>query len=112
MSETTIKEPTPQEKRAALLKTRQDAIDARAAELKTNVGKWFKPKIVDPRFPNRILKVISYDGIKNTTLSGLVHVFTVDSYNPRMSWTPPATALIEEHEPCDAPVETETQLPN
>jgi len=121
------KEPTAEEKRTTDLKARQDAeaakakairdaTEARALLLKANEGKWFKPVKADPKFPNKLVQVIAYGGVKKVFIGELkpetatdVHIYIVESIHPSARWTPPAYQFLLDYEPTDAPAEAASE---
>lgn len=117
-----VKQPTQDElsrqrKDAAISAQKEIArqVVARADELKKNVNLFFRPKQPRRGFPNEIVQVQSYEGVRKVVIDGSLtdaHVFGVRSWHPDSSWTPPASKFLEDYEQTDAPTDmTANQLP-
>jgi hypothetical protein len=83
---------------------RNAAIEKRADELKVYEGRYFAPNIPVKGFPNQIVKVLNYIGVRYT-MSGEAHVFRVESWNPDRIYQPSATQFLSDFHEVPAPVE-------
>jgi hypothetical protein len=72
-------------------------LDVRALLFKSCEGKSYRPNVVDKRFPNKTVKVLSYVGVGRLGSGELAHLMRVESKNPGSIWMPPATKFLEEH---------------